>query len=67
MRVGLALAAALLLASCGLALHHSATLGATPTRCADGLPAVVLQALTCPNGYCGFSCQPGRWEAPRCP
>ena len=63
----LLLAAGLLAASaCGIALHHSATFGDTPTRCADGLPARVLQALTCPNGYCGFSCQPGRWEAKPC-
>jgi hypothetical protein len=59
--------AAALLAACGLSLSHTATVGPTPTRCADGLPALVLQALTCPNGYCGFTCAPGRWDTPRCP
>ena len=66
-RVGFALVAALLLASCGLSLSHSASLGTPPPRCADGLPAVLLQALTCPNGLCGYSCVPGRWEAKPCP
>ena len=59
--------AALPLASCGLSLSHSATFSATPPRCADGFPPIVLQALTCPDGYCGFTCAPGRWEARVCP
>ena len=59
--------ATLLLAACGLSLSHTASFGETPKRCADGLPAVVLQALTCPNGFCGYTCAPGRWDVRPCP
>ena len=59
---------ALLLAGCGLSLHHSASITANvPRLCQDGLPILVLQALTCPNGFCGYTCDPHRWDKPCVP
>lgn len=35
---------------------------ARPT-CPDGLPVKILQDPACgPDGVCGYSCNPGRWE-----
>ena len=32
-------------------------------RCADGLPVEVLLDPACPpDGICGYSCVPGRWD-----
>jgi hypothetical protein len=32
-------------------------------RCADGLPPEILVDVACPpDGICGYSCLPGRWE-----
>jgi hypothetical protein len=32
-------------------------------RCADGLPVEVLIDPACPpDGICGYSCLPGRWD-----
>jgi len=32
-------------------------------RCADGLPVEILIDPGCPpDGVCGYSCLPGRWE-----
>ena len=32
-------------------------------RCADGLPPLLLIHEACPpDGICGYSCVPGRWE-----
>ena len=66
-RVGLALVAAILVASCGLTARRAANAVSIPYKCADGLPVVLLQSLTCTNGYCGYSCAPGRWDVARCP
>lgn len=34
-------------------------------RCADGLPPRLLTDLACPpDSICGYSCCPGRWQAP---
>ena len=36
-----------------------------PVICADGLPPRVLQDPACrPDGMCGYSCLPGRWDSP---
>lgn len=32
-------------------------------RCADGLPPEILIDQACPpDGVCGYSCLPGRWQ-----
>jgi hypothetical protein len=32
-------------------------------RCADGLPPLVLIDVACPpNGLCGYTCAPNRWQ-----
>lgn len=34
-------------------------------KCADGLPPVILIDKACPpDGVCGVSCLPGRWDDP---
>jgi len=34
-------------------------------RCPDGLPPRILVDQACPpNGICGFSCHPTRWDPP---
>jgi len=35
-----------------------------PVSCADGLPIRVIEDVACPpDGVCGFTCAPGRWDA----
>jgi hypothetical protein len=30
--------------------------------CADGWPLKILQDPHCPNGICGYTCEPDRWR-----
>lgn len=68
MRLVGAVLVAILLASCGISMHHSATLGIPKacvenlSLCADGRPVIILQSLSCEAGICGYTCEPNRWE-----
>lgn len=34
-------------------------------KCHDGLPPLVFVDVGCPpDGICGYTCRPGRWDAP---
>jgi hypothetical protein len=46
----------------GTAGRPTARVGRFP-RCADGLPPRILVDPGCPpDGVCGYTCAPGRWE-----
>jgi hypothetical protein len=60
---GVGLLALLLFAGCGVTMQ--VTLHRRP--CADGLPARLLLDVHCPQGICGSSCAPNRWDSPGCP
>ena len=58
-RLLLALVCLVVLSGCVVRRWH---LHAFP-QCADGLPVEILIDPACPpNGICGYSCLPGRWE-----
>jgi len=63
---GLALALCLAVAAggCTRALLPAHVILLVP-RCPDGLPPRLEVDQACPpNGVCGFSCHPARWDAP---
>jgi hypothetical protein len=31
-------------------------------NCGDGLPAKILIDVRCPDGVCGYTCVPARWD-----
>jgi hypothetical protein len=33
--------------------------------CADGWPLRILQDRACPQGICGYTCAPDRWQETR--
>jgi hypothetical protein len=67
-RIVLAVIAAAALASCGVSLHHSATLALPKScreglgGCSDGRPVFIIQGLSCDAGICGYTCAANRWE-----
>jgi len=40
----------------------AAVLRPAPTACADGQPVQILIHQECPDGICGWSCLPHRWD-----
>jgi hypothetical protein len=57
-KVGAVCLLAFLVAGCAMRRH----LRVFPA-CADGLPVEILTDPACPpDGICGYSCLPGRWE-----
>jgi hypothetical protein len=60
----LALLAAAAAASSCLTSGGAVTLHLAPTNliCPDRIPAKLFIDPRCPNGVCGYTCEPGRWR-----
>jgi hypothetical protein len=55
--------ALLLATACGVPMRKVSNAISVPRTCQDGLPVVLIQSLTCPSGFCGYTCAPARWDA----